>query len=93
MEIYSLGRFAQLIGMSKKTVQRWDKEKKIIACRNPSGRRYYTEDQYINYIKANGNLSGVIFLKISAKNDTSISPEKIASLKKFCDSIDIQITD
>lgn len=37
---------AKLLNVSVNTLQRWDREKKLIAFRNPiSNRRYYTEEQ------------------------------------------------
>ena len=36
---------AEMLGVSVKTLQRWDKAGKLKASRHPSGRRYYTEKQ------------------------------------------------
>ena len=40
---------AKLINKSVKTLQRWDRERRLIAQRNPSDRRYYTEKQLLEY--------------------------------------------
>lgn len=42
--------FAGLIGKSVLTLQRWDREKKLIAKRSSTNRRYYTYDQYLEYL-------------------------------------------
>lgn len=42
---YSIGEFAMLIGVSVKTLQRWDRYGKLKANRHPSNRRYYTDEQ------------------------------------------------
>lgn len=39
-----------MLGVSVKTLQRWDNEGKLKACRNPSNRRYYTHEQYLEYL-------------------------------------------
>lgn len=39
--------FAELLGVSVKTLQRWDREGTLKANRTPTDRRYYTYDQYI----------------------------------------------
>ena len=39
--------FAELIGVSVKTLQRWDREGIPEANRTPTDRRYYTYDQYL----------------------------------------------
>ena len=38
--------FAELLGVSAKTLQRWDREGTLKANRTPTDRRYYTSDQY-----------------------------------------------
>lgn len=41
---------AQRLGVSISTLQRWDREGVLKAYRNPKNRRYYTEEQYLDYI-------------------------------------------
>ena len=41
---------SELLGISVKTLQRWDQEGKLAAYRNPSGRRYYTKEPYEEYM-------------------------------------------
>ena len=41
--------FAELLGVSVKTLQRWDREGTIKANRTPTNRRYYTYDQYLQF--------------------------------------------
>lgn len=42
---YNVSEAAQILGVSVKTLQRWDREGKLIASRTPSNRRFYTEKQ------------------------------------------------
>jgi putative resolvase len=42
--MYSVTTFAKQIGVSVKTLQRWDREGKLPAKRTVSGRRYYSEE-------------------------------------------------
>ena len=39
--------FAELLGVSVKTLQRWDREGILKANRTPTDSRYYTYDQYL----------------------------------------------
>ena len=39
--------FAELLGVSVKTLQRWDRDGILKANRTPTDRRYYTYDQYL----------------------------------------------
>ena len=41
--------FAELTGVSVKTLQRWDREGTLKANRTPTDRRYYTYDQYLQF--------------------------------------------
>ncbi|WP_421825898.1 IS607 family transposase [Lacticaseibacillus hulanensis] len=41
---------AARIGVTVKTLQKWDKDGTLPAFRNPKNRRYYTEEQYRTYI-------------------------------------------
>ena len=40
---------AELLGVSVKTLQRWDREGILKANRTPTDRRYYTYDQYLQF--------------------------------------------
>lgn len=41
--------FAELLNVSVKTLQRWDRDGLLIAKRTPTDRRYYTYDQYLEF--------------------------------------------
>ena len=41
--------FAELLGVSVKTLQRWDRDGILKANRTPTDRRYYTYDQYLQF--------------------------------------------
>ena len=43
--------FAELLNVSVKTLQRWDREGVLIAKRTPTDRRFYTQDQLEKYLK------------------------------------------
>lgn len=42
---YNISEAAKKIGVSVKTLQRWDRDGKLVASRTPSNRRYYTDSQ------------------------------------------------
>ncbi len=44
MSNYKPQEFAEMLGISVKTLQRWDREGKLKAYRTPSDRRYYTDE-------------------------------------------------
>ena len=43
--------FAELLNVSVKTLQRWDREGILKAKRTPTNRRYYAYNQYLEYTK------------------------------------------
>lgn len=46
---YRLNEFAQLLGVSVYTLQRWDRVGILKAKRSPTNRRYYTYEQYLEF--------------------------------------------
>ena len=48
-QCYKTGEFAELIGVSVSTLQKWDRDGTLRANRNPSGRRFYTKSHYRQY--------------------------------------------
>ena len=52
-KIYKPKDFAKLLGVSVRTLQRWDKKGLLVAYRTPTDRRYYTHEQYIEYMGDN----------------------------------------
>jgi len=61
--------FAKMVGKSVLTLQRWDREGKLVANRTKSNRRYYTYQQYLEYIGIHASSSG----KVAAYCRTSCS--------------------
>ena len=55
MQNYKPHEFAKMIGVSVKTLQRWDNAGLLKALRTPADRRFYTHEQYEKYMKGNNN--------------------------------------
>ena len=63
--------FAELLGVSVKTLQRWDREGTLKANRTPTNRRYYTYDQYLQFKginTENDKRHVVIYARVSTRN-------------------------
>ena len=63
--------FAELLGVSVKTLQRWDREGILKAKRTPTDRRYYTYEQYLQFKginTENDNRKVVIYARVSTRN-------------------------
>lgn len=79
--------FAELLGVSVKTLQRWDRENILKANRTPTNRRYYTFDQYLAFkgIDAeNDNRQTVIYARVSTRNQKDDLVNQTAFLRQFC---------
>jgi putative resolvase len=42
--MYTISQFAKKVGVAVKTLQRWDREGRLIARRTLTNRRYYTDE-------------------------------------------------
>ena len=61
--------FSELLGVSVKTLQRWDRENILKAKRTPTDRRYYTYDQYLEFKGGNDKndiRKTVIYTRVSS---------------------------
>ena len=63
--------FAELLGVSVKILQRWDRYDILKANRTPTNRRYYTYNQYLQFkgIKTEEDIRNVvIYARVSTRN-------------------------
>lgn len=81
--------FAELIGVSVKTLQRWDREGILKANRTPTNRRYYTFDQYLAFkgvdIKSDARQT-VIYARVSTRNQKEDLKNQVIFLRQFCNN-------
>ena len=75
--------FAELLGVSVKTLQRWDREGTLKANRTPTDRCYYTYDQYLQFKginTENDERQVVIYARVSTRNqivnNEELSPQE-----------------
>jgi excisionase family DNA binding protein len=84
---YKVGEFAELLNVSVRTLQRWDKEGTLIAYRNPKGRRYYTHSQYLDYmgvsLTTNTQEKNYIYARVSNRGQKDDLENQIEFLKTY----------
>lgn len=81
--------FAELLGVSVKTLQRWDRAGILKANRTPTNRRYYTYDQYLQFrgIQTENDIRDVvIYARVSTRNQKDDLKNQVEFLKQFCNS-------
>jgi DNA-binding transcriptional MerR regulator len=80
-----IGEVAKKLGVSVKTLQRWDNEGIFVALRNPKNQRYYTEEQLEEYLNKSqeptetyelAELNDVVSDDISDENYTNLQNNK-----------------
>lgn len=80
-----LNDMAKRLGVSVKTLQRWDREGILVAKRNPNNRRYYTEDQYLEYIgSSNKNDRKIIaYTRVLSNNQKDDLQNQITFIRNY----------
>ena len=75
---------ADKLGVSIKTLQRWDREGILVAKRTPTNRRYYTEDQYLSYV-GKSQPKGLIlaYTRVSSRSQIDDLISQTEFLKQF----------
>ncbi len=89
IEKYKPKEFADLLHVTVRTLQKWDKAGKLTAFRTPTNRRFYTHDQYLEYM---GNLNEsvvknqkkvVIYARVSLVSQKDDLKNQISFLRQF----------
>ena len=81
--------FAELLGVSVKTLQRWDRDGILKANRTLTDRRYYTYDQYLQFkgIQTENDIRDtVIYARVSTRNQKDDLQNQVEFLKQFCNA-------
>ena len=78
--------FAELIGVSVKTLQRWDREGTLKVNRTPTDRRYYTYNQYLQFKgidTENDTRQIVIYARVSTRDQKDDLQDIVSILHVF----------
>lgn len=90
MNTYKPNEFAEMIGVSVKTLQRWDNDNKLKAFRTPSDRRYYTHHQYVEYIgkivSDKDSRKTIIYTRVSSSGQKDDLINQVEFLKQYANA-------
>lgn len=82
--------FSNLIGVSVKTLQRWDRLGILKANRTPTNRRYYTHEQYLKFKGLDtdnvDDRKVVIYARVSSRGQKDDLHNQIIFLRQFCNA-------
>ena len=86
---YRLNEFAKLVNRSVKTLQKWDRLGQLKANRTATNRRYYTHDQYLEYmgIATNPVLNSkkvMVYYRVSSASQKDDLKSQRQALETFC---------
>ena len=84
--MYKPKQFAEMLGVTVKTLQRWDNDGKLIANRTPTDRRYYTHKQYLDYINESKRGKVVIYTRVSSSNQKDDLVNQVAFLQQYANA-------
>src|SRR3989440_5327936 len=85
--IYSPKEFGKLIGRTTNTMQKWDREGKLSAHRNPiTNRRYYTHDQFLAYRGLVAQEQGltIAYTRVSGVAQKPDLANQVHALEAYC---------
>ena len=81
---YKPKEFAELLNVTVKTLQRWDREKTLVANRTPTNRRYYTYDQYLQFKGIGRDAdSRKIVIRVSTRNQADNLENQVDFLQNY----------
>lgn len=80
-----LNEMAKRLNVSVKTLQRWDREGILVAKRTPTDRRYYTEDQYLEYIGSStkSKRKTIAYVRVSSVNQKDDLRNQITFIRNY----------
>ena len=93
---YKPKEFAELLNVTVKTLQRWDREKTLVANRTPTNRRYYTYDQYLQFKGIGKDADSrkiVIYTRVSTKKQTDNLENQVDFLQQYANAKGLIVDD
>jgi len=88
-KIYKPKDFAKLVNRKVWTLQRWDREGKLVAHRTNTNRRYYTYSQYLEVMGLKNNATEgrtVVYTRVSNRNQKDDLENQIKFLREFANA-------
>jgi putative resolvase len=94
MNTYTVAQFAQRLGVSVKTLQRWDREGRLKPSRTPSNRRVYTDAQLMQALQRQDALvrDTVVYMRVSSHAHKPDLRNQRTTLEQFCAARGVAVT-
>ncbi len=90
---YSPKKFGELIGVTTKTLQKWDREGFLKAHRTSNNRRYYTHEQYLEYrgLRATEKGLTIVYAWVPGSAQKPDLANQVKALETYCRDHHIQV--
>ncbi len=85
--MYKVSEFAAKIGVSVKTVQRWDNSGKLSARRTVAGYRYYTDDDVrtaLGLQSSERERKTIVYCRVSSSGQKPELVNQVAAMTEYC---------
>ena len=91
---YTITQFAQRVGVSVKTLQRWDREGRLRPPRTPTNRRMYTDEHLYQILpqRQGGTRATVVYMRVSSQAQRLDLANQRAMLEQFCAARGVTVT-
>ena len=95
MNTYSISEFAQRIGVSVKTLQRWNREGRLTPSRTPTNRRVYTDEHLYQVLpqRQSTEQATVVYMRVSSQAQKPDLANQRTVLEQFCAARGLAVTD
>lgn len=94
MNTYTISQFARMTGYSVKTLQRWDREGRLVPTRTPTNRRMYNDDHLVLMQGITGKTKDrkvVVYSRVSSQAQKPDLKNQRAALEQFCIAKGIEV--
>ena len=95
MNTYSISEFAQRIGVSVKTLQRWNREGRLTPSRTPTNRRVYTDEHLYQVLpqRQSTEQATVVYMRVSSQAQKPDLANQRTVLEQFCAARGLAVTE
>jgi putative resolvase len=95
MNTYSVTQFVKLIGVSVKTLQRWDREGRLTPSRTPTNRQVYTDEHLAQIIPRRhpAERKTGVYMRVSSQAQKPDLVHQRTVLEQFCAARGLVVTD
>jgi len=94
MDTYSIAEFARRLGVTVKTLQRWDREGRLVALRTPTNRRFYTDEHLYQILpqRQSQERATVVYMRVSSQAQKPDLANQRTVLEQFCAAHGLAVT-